>query len=57
MEPWLTGVSEQIRARVDRIRVRGFERADDSLQPGITDIVFPIFGRAAAEKISGALGQ
>ena len=45
MEPWLTGVSEQTRARVDRIRVRGFERADDSLQPGITDIVFPIFGR------------
>ena len=45
LEPWLTGVSEQTRRRVDRIRERGFERADDSLQPGITDIVFPIFGR------------
>ena len=45
LESWLTGVSEQTRRRVDRIRERGFERADDSLQPGITDIVFLIFGR------------
>ncbi len=45
LEPWLTGLSEQTRRRVARIRERGFERADDGLQPGITDIVFPIFGR------------
>jgi DNA-binding IclR family transcriptional regulator len=32
--------------RVDRVRAQGFERRDDSLQPGITDIVFPVFGRA-----------
>lgn len=44
--PWLAGASPQTLGRVDRIRSRGFERADDSLQPGITDIVFPVFGRA-----------
>jgi DNA-binding IclR family transcriptional regulator len=47
-EPWLADASRQTLERVDRIRVRGFERADDSLQPGITDIVFPVFGRAGA---------
>ena len=30
------------------IRERGFERRSDHLQPGITDIVFPIFGAGEA---------
>jgi DNA-binding IclR family transcriptional regulator len=30
----------------DRVRERGFERRDDQLQPGITDLVFPVFGRS-----------
>jgi DNA-binding IclR family transcriptional regulator len=29
---------------VGRVRAWGFERRDDSRQPGITDIVFPVFG-------------
>ncbi|CAN5268834.1 IclR family transcriptional regulator [soil metagenome] len=45
MEPWLRGLSGSARERVERVRLRGFERAHDSLQPGITDIVFPVFGR------------
>ncbi|QNE48326.1 IclR family transcriptional regulator [Glaciihabitans sp. INWT7] len=47
-EPWLSGLSRGARDRVDRVRLRGFERADDSLQPGITDIVFPVFGRGGS---------
>ncbi len=31
-------------SRYSEIRSRGFERRSDNLQPGITDIVFPIFG-------------
>jgi len=30
---------------LDGIRAAGFVRRDDSLQPGITDIVFPVLGR------------
>jgi DNA-binding IclR family transcriptional regulator len=35
-------------ARVARVAEQGFERAADSLQPGITDIVFPLIGASGA---------
>jgi len=45
-DPWLAGLSAGTRERIDGVRGSGFER-DDSLQPGVTDIVFPIFGRSS----------
>ncbi|WP_201402500.1 IclR family transcriptional regulator [Kaistia sp. 32K] len=47
--PWLEGQEEAVRAtmpgRLAAIRERGFEEEPDSLQPGITDLVFPILSR------------
>jgi DNA-binding IclR family transcriptional regulator len=41
----LRAFSAEASPEPDGIRAAGFVRRDDSLQPGITDIVFPVLGR------------
>ena len=41
----LRAFSGEAAPELDGIRAAGFVRRDDSLQPGITDIVFPVLGR------------
>ncbi|WP_018181166.1 IclR family transcriptional regulator [Kaistia granuli] len=49
VRPWLDGADAAVRAtmpaRLAVLREQGYEEEADGLQPGITDLVFPIFSR------------
>lgn len=43
-----SGSLAALRERLDRLREQGYDEIADSLQPGITDVAFPVVGRSGS---------